>query len=65
MDEALVGPLVLAFSKEDQGAAARLFKDFAKKFEKLEVKALSFDGALLQAKNLDKQTIIPNCNEVI
>src|ERR1700678_3941996 len=37
MDLALVGPLVLAFSKKEPSAAARLIKDFAKKFDKLEV----------------------------
>ena len=41
MQQALVGPLVLAFSKEDPGAAARLIKDFVKTNEKLKVKALA------------------------
>src|SRR5437764_13049595 len=31
----LKGPLVLAFSKDDPGAAARVVKDFAKAHEKL------------------------------
>lgn len=65
MDPALVGPLVLAFSKEDPGAAARLFKDFAKKFDKLEVKALSIDGVLLPAKDLNKLASLPTRNEAI
>ncbi len=65
MDKALVGPLVLAFSKEDPGAAARLFKEFAKKFDKLEVKALSIDGALLPANDLNKLASLPTRNEAI
>lgn len=65
MDEALVGPLVLAFSKEDPGAAARLFKEYAKKFDKLEVKALSIDGALLPANDLNKLASLPTRNEAI
>lgn len=65
MDLALVGPLVLAFSTEDPGAAARLFKDFAKKFEKLEVKALSIDGALLPAKDLNRLASLPTRDEAI
>lgn len=65
MDPALVGPLVLAFSKDDPGAAARLFKDFAKKFEKLEVKALSIDGALLPAKDLNKLASLPTRDQAI
>ena len=54
MDPVLVGPLVLAFSMEDPGAAARLLRDFSKKFEKLQVKALSIDGILLPAKDIDR-----------
>lgn len=65
MDEALVGPLVLAFSKEEPGAAARLFKDYAKKFEKLEVKALSIDGKLLPANDLNRLASLPTRNEAI
>ncbi len=65
MDPILVGPLVLAFSMEDPGAAARLFRDFAKKFEKLEVKALSIEGALLPAKDLDRLANLPTRDEGI
>jgi large subunit ribosomal protein L10 len=65
MDSALVGPLVLAFSKEEPGAAARLIKDFAKKFEKLEVKALSMDGLLLPAKDINKLASLPTRDEAI
>lgn len=65
MDPALVGPLVLAFSKEDPGAAARLIKDFAKKYEKLVVKALSIDGALLPASDLNRLASLPTREEAI
>jgi large subunit ribosomal protein L10 len=65
MDSVLVGPLVLAFSTEDPGAAARLFRDFAKKFEKLEVKALSIEGALLPAKDLNRLANLPTRDEAI
>ncbi len=65
MDPALVGPLVLAFSSEDPGAAARLFRDFTKKFEKLEVKALSIDGMLLPAKDLGRLANLPTRDEAI
>lgn len=65
MDPALVGPLVLAFSQEDPGAAARLMKDFSKKFEKLEIKAVSIDGALLPAKDLNRLASLPTRNEAI
>lgn len=65
MDPALVGPLLLAFSKDDAGAAARVFRDFAKKVEKLQVKALSVDGALLAAKDLNRLANLPTRNEAI
>lgn len=65
MDPALVGPLILAFSKEEPSAAARLFKDFVKKFEKLEVKALSLDGALLPGTDLNRLASLPTRDEAI
>jgi large subunit ribosomal protein L10 len=65
MDPALVGPLVLAFSKDDPGAAARLFKGYLKKFDKLEVTALSIDGALLPAKDLERLASLPTYSEAI
>jgi len=65
MQDSLVGPLLLAFSKEDPGAAARLMRDFAKKFEKLQVKALSIDGQLLAAKDLNSLANLPTRDEAI
>ena len=44
LDEALVGPSMLAFSQEDPGSAARLLKDYAEEYDALEVKALSIGG---------------------
>ncbi len=55
----LKGPLVLAFSKEDPGAAARVIKAFAKDNDKLVVTNLSLGGQLLQAKDLDKVASMP------
>ncbi len=65
MDSALVGPLVLAFSKDEPGAAARVFKEYAKKWEKLEVKALSIDGKVLPANDLNKLASLPTRLEAI
>ena len=65
MQEALVGPLVLAFSFEEPGAAARLMKNFAKENDKLEVKALSMGGKLLDAHHLDALAKLPNRDEAI
>lgn len=65
MDSALVGPLVLAFSKDEPGAAARVFKDYVKKWEKLEVKALSIDGQLLPGSDLNRLASLPTRDEAI
>jgi len=55
----LKGPLVLAFSKEDPGAAARLFRDFAKANDKLVATVVSLGGALLTGKDLDRVANLP------
>lgn len=65
MQSELVGPLVLAFSKEDPGAAARLIRDFVKENEKLKVKALSIDGQLLPASGLQTLASLPTRDEAI
>lgn len=65
MQPALVGPLVLAFSKDDPGAAARVMKDFVKKCDKLSVKALSVDGLLLKASELNRLASLPTRDEAI
>lgn len=65
MDKALAGPLILAFSQQEPGAAARIIREFAKENEKLIVKALAFDGQLLQAKDLDKLANLPTRDEAL
>lgn len=65
MQPELVGPLVLAFSQEDPGAAARLIRDFVKENEKLKVKALSIDGQLLPASGLQTLASLPTRDEAI
>src|ERR1700683_2527283 len=48
----LKGPLVLAFSKDDPGAAARVVKDFAKANDKLVAPLVSLGGQVLAAREL-------------
>ncbi len=57
--EALTGPSLFGFSMEDPGAAARLFKDFAKENENFEVKGLSVSGHLLDPSQLDVLAALP------
>lgn len=63
--EAFVGPSLLAFSMEDPGAAARLFKDFAKENEDFEVKALSVGGELMGADQLDRLATLPTLEQAL
>ena len=65
MQDTLVGPLLLAFSTEHPGAAARLIKDFAKDNEKLVVKALAIDNQLLPPQGLNQLASLPTRDEAI
>lgn len=60
MRDGLVGPLVLAFSNEEPGSAARVIRDFAKDNEKLVAKLVSLDGKLLDAADLERLANLPN-----
>jgi large subunit ribosomal protein L10 len=55
----LKGPLVLAFSKDDPGAAARVVKAFAKDNEKLVATLVSLGGDVLSGKDLEKVASLP------
>jgi len=63
LNDAFVGPTLLAFSQEDPGAAARLLKDYAKDLEDLEIKALSIGGEVLPADQLDRVAKLPTLDE--
>jgi large subunit ribosomal protein L10 len=63
MKESFRGPLVLAFSREDPGAAARVIKGFAKDHEKLVTVALSVGGELYGAGDLDRLASLPTLDE--
>lgn len=65
MKDALVGPLILAFSKEEPSAAARLIKDFVKVNKELEVKLVAIGGQLLAAKAVDAVAKLPTYDEAI
>jgi large subunit ribosomal protein L10 len=62
LNEALTGPTVigLSTSEDDMGAAARLFKDFAKDNAKFEIKSAAFDGKLYGASEIDTIANLPN-----
>lgn len=60
--DTLVGPSLIAFSNEHPGAAARLFSDFAKTNEALELKAAAFEGDVVDVSVLAK---LPTYDEAI
>ena len=65
VEDVLVGPSLFGFSMEDPGAAARLFKDFAKDNKEFEVKALSVSGQLLESGQIDMLAKLPTLHEAL
>jgi len=65
MSEGLTGPLMLAFSTEDPGSAARVIKDFAKTNSKLEVRAVAIGGQVYGAGELDRVASLPTREEAL
>ena len=61
----LKGPLVLAFSKDDPGAAARVVKDFAKANEKLVATLVSLGGQVLPPKDLGAVASLPTREQAL
>ena len=61
----LKGPLVLAFSKDDPGAAARVVKDFAKGNEKLVATLVSLGGQVLPGGELDRVASLPTREQAL
>ena len=61
----LVGPSLFGFSMEDPGAAARLFKDFAKDNESFEVKGLAVSGQMLGKEQLDVLATLPTRDQAL
>jgi large subunit ribosomal protein L10 len=62
LSDAFVGPTLIAFSNEHPGAGARIFKDFAKKNEKFELKTASFEGNVVA---VDVLASLPTYDEAI
>lgn len=65
LTEALLGPNIVAFSLEDPGAGARVFKEFAKGNDRFEVKALSVGGKLLPGEQIDVLARLPTHEQAL
>ena len=63
MKETLRGPILLAFGKDDPGAAARVIKDFAKEHKALQAVSLSTGGQLLPAEDLATLANLPTLDQ--
>ena len=56
----LRGPLLLAFSREDPGAAARVVKGFSGGHDNLVAVSVAMDGELYDATSLDRVAALPD-----
>ena len=65
MTDAFKGPVILGFSLEDAGSAARVMSDFRKENELFKVTAISFSGQLLPGEDLDRLAKLPTRGEAL
>ena len=65
MSDSLTGPLLLAFSMEDPGAAARLVKDYAKEHNLLVAKNVAIGGELYDASELERLSKLPTYEQAL
>ena len=63
LKEALQGPLVLAFSEDDPGAAARVIRNFSKDNEALVTKVVAISGQLYSAADLNRLADLPTLDQ--
>ena len=61
--ELLQGPLLLAFSREDPGSAARGIRGFSKEHANLVTVSMAVGGEVYDATNLDRMASLPNLDE--
>lgn len=65
IQEGLTGPVVLAFSQEDPGAAARVINNFSKENKKLVVRFVAVGGQLLDASQIKAVADLPTKDQAI
>lgn len=61
----LKGPLILAFSREDPGAAARVVREFAKGNERLVPRLVALGGRAYPASDLERVASLPTRNQAL
>ena len=67
LSDSLVGPTIigLSLSENDMGAAARLFKEFAKENQQFELKTAAYEGKLFQGAEIDALASLPNREQAL
>lgn len=65
LNDVFTGPTLIAFSNDHPGAAARIFKEFAKGQEAFEIKAAAFEGNLIAANQIDVLATLPTFDEAV
>lgn len=63
MRNTLTGPLLLAFSNEEPGSAAKVIRDFAEENEQLVVRLIAVDGKLLDAAQIENVANMPSLDQ--
>ena len=63
MQDTLKGPILLAFAKDDPGAAARVIKDFAKDHKALQAVSLSAGGQVMPGSDLAMLADLPTLDQ--
>lgn len=65
MQDGLTGPLMLAFSLEDPGSAARVIGDFSKENAKLEPKLVAIGGQVYGPSELERLSKLPTYDQAV
>ena len=65
IQDALTGPILLAFSMQDPGAAARLVKDYAKSHDKLVAKLVAVGGQAYDVSEMERLAKLPTYDQAI
>ena len=65
LGEAASGPTMLAFSRSEPGAAARLLRTAAAELDALDVKAVAIGGQLFGAADIDRLAALPTREEAL
>ncbi len=63
--DALIGPLLYAFSTEEPGSAGRLIKEFAKSNDKLKAKVVSIGGKAYPGAHLEVLASLPTRDQAL